>query len=53
MDRVRAMPHSRRPSVMSWVPVKDSNGTVRMQMRWHVGEATAKRAPARAGKTAA
>lgn len=53
MDRVRAMPHSRRPSVVSWVPVKDATGTVRMQMRWHVGEATAQRTPTLAGKTAA
>lgn len=38
---------------MSWVPVKDSNGRVRMEMRWHVGETAAKRTPVLAGKTAA
>lgn len=53
MDRVRAMPQSRRPAVMSWVPVTDSRGHIRMEMRWHVGERQATLIPAMAGRPAA
>ncbi len=38
MDQVRHMKKVRRPDVMSWVPVTDDHGQVRMEMRWHVGE---------------
>lgn len=53
MDHVRAMPPSRRPAVMSWVPVTDSRGRIRMEMRWHVGERQSQQVPAMAGRTAA
>lgn len=31
-------PH--REVVLTWVPVTAADGHVRMEMRWHVGEAT-------------
>ncbi|MGB7425052.1 MAG: hypothetical protein WA903_09135 [Ornithinimicrobium sp.] len=53
MDRVRAMPQSKRPAVMTWVPVMDGRGRVRMEMRWHVGDVQTSQVPAAAGATAA
>ena len=36
MDQVRARRQSARAPVVSWVPVTDAAGHVRMEMRWLV-----------------
>ncbi|MFK5633082.1 MULTISPECIES: hypothetical protein [unclassified Ornithinimicrobium] len=48
MTTVREIRTNTRPAVMTWVPVTDPHGAVRMEMRWHVGER-----PARAHRAAA
>lgn len=39
MTEVRALRSARNRSVMTWVPVRGDDGRVRMEMRWHVGQA--------------
>lgn len=39
MTQIRTMPTKRGAAVLAWVPVTGADGRVRMQMRWHVGEA--------------
>ena len=48
MTTVREIRRNTRPAVVTWVPVTDAHGVVRMQMRWHVGDQ-----PARSGRPAA
>ena len=40
MTPVREIRTNTRPAVLTWVPVTGTDGVVRMEMRWHVGEST-------------
>ncbi len=41
MDAARARRrYSQSKPLMTWVPVRDTHGRVRMEMRWHVPDKT-------------
>ena len=36
-EMIREIRSTRRPSVLTWVPVTGDDGRVRMEMRWQLG----------------
>ena len=48
MSEVRRIRSAGRRPVTTWVPVTGTDGRVRMEMRWHVGDRPARRVGAAA-----